>query len=372
MKKFYILLAALPFFVSSLATAQNVAYNPWQMNRGEGAIDLKSKNIDLKSMHGNPVAYPLAIIPVKDDPKWEKAPMNAKNEIEFSESSVLPCYEQVDFTYFRTFMAIPDGPKIQKLTVTIGYVDDGARMMIFNSKHPKGYYNPANDGKLAGANFTTDFSKEFVAGETNTIVIVQMDDCRVLNNLKGGLTVKVNDQAVPPAAEGTVKLPGKQYFDINNLRAYSINGGGYSNSEPFGVILKNGTSVIRTLNGMSATDSYLNIKREKVGDANGNPVVAFKVTNSTTPNNYLTLTGTSPGDNKITVKQYTAGIPAEAKFYEENPLYTDPNNTGFKSYQSTKFSGSYLRHQGLSLEIDPKLETDLYKKDASWRIEKLN
>jgi hypothetical protein len=209
MKKCFSLLLMLQILVSSLGIAQNfpevkeVLYRPWQMHRGQGPIDLASRGIDLKSTHGNPVAYQLAEIPAFDKPDgWVEAPMDATGKVTFSEASTIPCYQQVDFTYFKTTVFIPANlpadKKVKSLSVTIGSVDDGARMIIYNKDNFIGYYNPANDGKLMGKDFTTNFSDRLAEG-FNTIVIIQMDDCRIFNNLTGGLTVKVNGSVLPPA-----------------------------------------------------------------------------------------------------------------------------------------------------------------------------
>lgn len=160
------------------ASAQNTAQvHPWKMNRGAGTISLTGTNIDMQKQHGNPVAYSLASIPAKDDKGWEDAPVSA-DVINFDESSSVPCLLAVDFTYFRTFVHIPSGGR-HNLKVKIGYVDDGARMYIFNSKHPQvnqtngsvsGYYNPSTDGRLSGADFEVDFTDQVVPGEINTIM----------------------------------------------------------------------------------------------------------------------------------------------------------------------------------------------------------
>ncbi|MEO1409349.1 MAG: hypothetical protein AAFW73_05670 [Bacteroidota bacterium] len=172
-----------------------VSLSPWEINDGKGHIPLGK--IDMRRQPGNPVAYQLASRPDKMDANWKPAPMDGKN-VSMIRVSTVPCYEAVDFTYFRAFLAVPEGATFDHLTVTIGAVDDGARMFIYNSVYPDGHFDPSTDGRLGGKNFTVDFKDEIVPGEINTIMIVQMDDCAKQNNLTGGLTLKVNDQKVEP------------------------------------------------------------------------------------------------------------------------------------------------------------------------------
>ena len=372
----------MQLLISSAILAQT-AYSEWEMNRGaEGVLNVKALGIDLKQTHGNPIAYNHAKIPPKiitdaKAPKWESAPKDANGNVNFSESSSLECYQQLDFTYFRTFIDIP-ATGVQRLTVTINKVDDGARMMIFNSKHPKGQYNAANDGKLAGTAVTTDFSKDFAPGEVNTIVIVQMDDCKIHNNMTGGLTVKVNNQEVKPSVNPPAAIVNFRktpyYIDLNNLRAYSVNAQTLSSDQAniYGLVAAaNGECSIKKLGDMKADESYLAITEVSLG----NGLFALKVSNELS-NTYLTVgawNGATPTNNRI-YKKALSTIPDDAKFRKVNPLTNAQGSAGFSSYQCLKNADYYIRHEGYKLEVDPKSGTnnlDLYQKDATWRIEKL-
>ena len=88
---------------------------------------------------------------------------------------------EVDFTYFDTYIDIPQGVKIQEFQVSFGQVDDGARAYVINSKHPKGIYK--GQIKLGEKPVTEDYKDFLVVGE-NRIVIVQFDDAPKGNNLK--------------------------------------------------------------------------------------------------------------------------------------------------------------------------------------------
>lgn len=198
--KNFILITLMLFAFTFSSQAQTVTMSKWEMNRGQGHIQLAPHGIDMKKAHGNPVAYELAKRPAKTDSKWEDAPTDTNGDVNFSERSSVPCFKAVDFTYFRAYVDIPSNASIQHLTVTIGQVDDGARMFIYNSRHDEGVYHAESDAKLAGKNFTVDFSSsEFAKGEINTIMIVQMDDCAVGNVLKGGITIKADGTVIKPS-----------------------------------------------------------------------------------------------------------------------------------------------------------------------------
>lgn len=205
MKKTIKALVAFQMLISSLALAQSneVIYRPWLMHRGEGPIPVAGK-VDLQGKHGNPVAYQLANIPALDKADgWVEAPMK-DGLVTFIEASKLPCYQQVDFTYFKTTVFIPANlpadKKVKSLSVTVGSVDDGARMIIYNNNNIIGYFNPSKDGRLMGKNFTIDFSDRLADGH-NTILIIQMDDCATGNIMSGGLTVKINGNVLPPTTK---------------------------------------------------------------------------------------------------------------------------------------------------------------------------
>ncbi len=359
--------------------AEAQTLSPWEVNTGEGVINLPNGVKSRKGAERLSIVYDYAKIPDKTAAGWKL--ISAPNgNVAYSTTSILDKakydqFTQLDLTYFRGYLTLPNGFKLNKATVTIGNVDDQARMLVFNSLHPKGYYVEANDGKRGGQGVTTDFTGKIAVGEVNTFIIVQVDDNCCGNNLTGGISVQINDQVIKPtttwAKEHTEFLKSDVYIDLNNLRAYSINGGGYSDSQPYGVTTEGGDCVIRTLDELSAEAPYLSIIKKQVGNSSNNkPVFVFQVMNSG-PNTYLVPKGSLAQDNRITTRQFGDVIPDEAKFYEESPLFSDPKQNGFNSYQNVKFAGSYLRHQGKFLEIDPKGSDNVYIKDATWRIEKL-
>lgn len=152
----------------------------WEMNRGGGYINL-GQHI---GTHGNPILYNWSNIPSTDDANWGPAPNT--ETIGFSETSTLPggtCFYYADFTYFQTFLSIPENTVLNEVTVNFSGADDGAQITVYNSLHPNGFSPPSAYIYLGGPAETTDISEWIAVGEVNRVVITQVDDCPSGNNL---------------------------------------------------------------------------------------------------------------------------------------------------------------------------------------------
>lgn len=195
-----------------------VTVSPWMMHQGKGVIPIAKLTPINGNLWGHPEIYTYAERPAKNDKGWvymTKEPgggLDANGNIDYKRKSILTgaAHTAVNFTYFRTFIDIPAGTDVDHLTVTIGKVDDGARMYIHNSKHAQdenndgksdGHHDNATDAKLGGSNFTVDFGQEYVAGEINTIVIIQEDQSASRNDIQGGITIKFDDQVIKPVTK---------------------------------------------------------------------------------------------------------------------------------------------------------------------------
>lgn len=190
----------LALLIFTLPSYAQIEMSPWYMHKGKGVIPLAGTGVDLKGRHGNPVAYQLAEIPSFDvDTGWEPIEGEVNMRLD-TDPALKDCYQAVDFTYFVAEVYIPEGTEITSFNVKIGYVDDGARMYIFNEKHPNGQFDPATDGRLYGRDFMVDFTQD-AAIYGNVIVIIQMDDCPVRNWLTKGVTVEVNGKVIQPDTE---------------------------------------------------------------------------------------------------------------------------------------------------------------------------
>ena len=128
-------------------------------------------------------------IPGPIESGWESAPNG--ETVGFSRTSVLPsgtCHKAIDYTFFQTFGDIPSSTVFGTFTIEFSGMDDGSRITIFNSVNPGGVVVPGSYVFLNQSS-TIDLSSVVVAGETNRVVITQIDDCPVGNNL---ITANIN------------------------------------------------------------------------------------------------------------------------------------------------------------------------------------
>ncbi len=193
----------IPAFSQSDAGFQRT---PWQMHHGYGIISL----LNTIPTHGDASLYNVKRVPSQDDPGWEAPPLDKNGNISFSQPSVLPrdgCFKKADFTYFQTLVEIPQGAVVSQFEVGFEKVDDGARAYVYNSTYPDGAYIPNTDIVLKGEPKTADLSSLVVAGETNRVVIVQVDDCATDNNLRNAQLYVNGTAASENAAIGPQTTP---------------------------------------------------------------------------------------------------------------------------------------------------------------------
>lgn len=375
---------------AAITNAQTLS--SWQVNPGEGVIDLPG---GVKSRSGSerlPVVYDYAKVPAKNDPKWALAPVvNGQVNYGNSSSSILDKakynqFTQIDITYFRAFLdlrSVPKDFKVQKVTVTVGNVDDQARKLLYNSNNIDG--TPVNglDGKRGGKDFTTDFTDKIVPGEINTFLILQVDDNCCGNILNGGIKVTLNGNELTPdvnwfsnnktmvggtpsyAEEKPVELKADR-FKIN---AFSVNQGQGKGVYFFGVN-NNDNTTGRIIRADDAKATVLHIKKVDVG----NNTYAFRVVNPldnrTGKNAYLVAK-----DDKTVKIEYLddqGGVTSKGAQFISLPAFTKAEGAEqFLSFESKLKPGYYLRHSGLVLRIDELHPSELFKQDASWRIEKM-
>lgn len=159
--------------------------------------------------HGHVGSYAAApAIPPAMDPSWRPcgtaSPQRAGapicpdgSTIQMSVASRLSgCWSNLDFTFFQSLVAIPVENAPRDFKIVMNGADDGARVSIFNSKHPQGFVFDGSYIYLGGSQSTTDLSAYVVPGEVNRVIVTQVDDCAVQNNLNSAQIV-LNGAAVP-------------------------------------------------------------------------------------------------------------------------------------------------------------------------------
>ena len=204
------MLASAPF-AGAVANAQStdpaaITRTPWEMNLGGGTVDIREADQNTVSRNpGDPLLYDYMQMPPLDDPGWQRpSSETGAGAVRFvvdgdsvifggETASILgagECATKADFTYFKTEVTIPAGATVTKFEVSFDQVDDGARAYIRNSRYPNGQYpqgafDPTGDILFNSPAATTANLANFVVpGETNTVIIVQVDNCPPSNNLK--------------------------------------------------------------------------------------------------------------------------------------------------------------------------------------------
>ncbi len=387
-KQTFIFLTCLAF--ATIANAQ--ALSTWQVSKGEGVINLPN---GVKSRNGSdrlPVVYDYAMVPAKNAPQWELAPTtNGQVNYGNSSSSSLDkakynMFTQIDITYFRAFLDLRNVSKdfkIQKATVTIGNVDDQARMLLYNSANIDGTKVDGLDGRRGGKDFTTDFTNVIRLGEINTFIILQVDDNCCGNILTGGITVRINDMELKPDTEWitknkTIISTSSQYAeekpvaleaDKFKVNAFSVNQGQGRGIYYFGYN-NNDLTTGRIVRADDANATILQIKKVDIG----NNTYAFKVenylANSGGKNAYLVASE----DKKVKIEYLDdkAGFTNKGAQFISLPAFTkDKGAEQFLSFESKLKPGYYLRHSGFVLSIDELHPSELFKQDASWLIQKM-
>ena len=116
-------------------------------------------------------------------------------------SDLRSCLTELEFTDFQCFVAVPAGFVTSQATIALGPLDDGARVLVFNSAHPTGAL--PQDGTVAiGDSKSIDLGALLKAGENNRIVVQHVDDCGGQAWL-GSVDLEVKGDAGPGAQRPT-------------------------------------------------------------------------------------------------------------------------------------------------------------------------
>jgi hypothetical protein len=91
-------------------------------------------------------------------------------------SDLRSCLTQAEFAYFECFVDIPSSVSLQSAVLKVGPLDDGARIVIFNSGAPSGV-TPRGGYIRLGDTQSEDLASYLKSGESNRIVIQHVDDC---------------------------------------------------------------------------------------------------------------------------------------------------------------------------------------------------
>ncbi len=197
--------------------------SPWQM-LGNNPIVSPVPNY---GVHGDPQYYNhVGPIPSVIDPGWGPAPNGSTIGFGGGSASRLGgygCLTSLDYTFFQTLVDIPNGTVLASFTIEFIGMDDGSRITVYNSVNPTGLVILGSYVYL-GATGTTDLASYMVIGETNRVVITQIDDCWAGNNLQTANVVLNGAVIAPPPSNvaPTIESITGSTIDENDVAGLTV------------------------------------------------------------------------------------------------------------------------------------------------------
>ena len=173
------------------------SWSPWQMHEGEG---IQYFAAPWPTIHGAVEEYDYSSVPPETDPGWTGAPDPYQIGYSLVPSSLCDvgaaCLGAGEFTYFQTFVALPDDLDLDLFTVSFSGLDDGARVTLFNSGSPAGIIVPGSYVFLGGSG-TANLADYVLTGETNRVVVTHIDDCCSGSYLESAILI-IEGEALQP------------------------------------------------------------------------------------------------------------------------------------------------------------------------------
>lgn len=166
----------------ALAQQVSIQHSDWEIHTS-AAVPVSK----VGTAHGDPSLYHFARAIPALGPDWKTLTGPAgspRNPVDINylgpnddySSDLHSCLTELKFTEFQCFASIPASFLVREATITLGPLDDGARVLIYNRAHSSGVV-PDDGYLLIGDNRSIDLMKVLTAGESNRIVVQHMDDC---------------------------------------------------------------------------------------------------------------------------------------------------------------------------------------------------
>ena len=237
--------------------------SPWEMHAGlevtaenpYGVVEVYWTPVYI---HGDPSWYTAAVIPGVEDGGWGPAPNGETIGFGGASASVIDdagfaCWEAVDYTYFQTFVTVPENTTLDDFTISFSGMDDGARITIINSVYPAGLVIPGSY-VVGGGTQTSDLATYVTTGD-NRVVITQEDDCPTGNNLTSAVVVLNGETVVVNQAPIADAGPDQAVTRTGELTDVTLDGSGSSDTDATDVLTYNWAWTGGTVSGVSPTIS---------------------------------------------------------------------------------------------------------------------
>lgn len=226
------------------------------------------------------------------------------------------------------------------------------RSFLFNNGESLSFNSGSQSNMTIEGNKKCRYIRIFIPG---SIKILSLAEVEVFGQLSKSQT------ATASSSPTATSLPDK--FKV---LAFSVHEGKKEQDQYWFAINNGGSrgSIISTSKLVNGS-KWLEIQRVDLGSN----TFAFKILNAGS-DMYLVAK-----DNKEVhvEKSENAMVPEAAKFKTVVALTSakGANENNYRSFESVKFSGHYLRHKGYILFVHPNDKSELFKQDASWLIQKM-
>lgn len=196
----------VPEEVGECIEEDQMTRTPWQMHRGneqggpEGFEDVIPFETRF-TRHGGRDEFDFADIPEPNDQNnggWtasadpQMIQYNIRSRL-CPESANIACRYGLDFTYFQSFINLPNLSVEEEIKVDLRGIDDGALIVIFNDLHPQGLW--VEESHVALGNRKTMNLVHFMEPGFNRVVIIHVDDCCGGSYLRSA-QIELNQQQV--------------------------------------------------------------------------------------------------------------------------------------------------------------------------------
>jgi|GEM_PF-6896266 len=206
----------------------------------------------------DPIWYSTAVIPDAADAGWEPAPDGDIIAFGGPSASVIDeagysCWQAYDYSYFHTYVTVPENTTLTDFTISFSGMDDGARITIINSAYPAGLVIPGSY-VTGGGTATSDLASYVTTGE-NRVVITQIDVCPNGNTLASAVVVLNGETVIVNNAPVANAGPDQSVTRTGALTNVTLDGSASADADVDDVLLYNWSWTGGTASGVSPTIS---------------------------------------------------------------------------------------------------------------------
>jgi len=218
--------------------AATVSHGAWEMHHGQAAFAVPglkwlSDSPDMPRIRYFRNLFSRAEVPAIGDDGWEPAPDSriiGFNPGSSAEMRALGCLGGLDYTYFQTFVTVPEGSSVSDFRIAFEGMDDASRVSIARRGADGAWSEPqdvAGSYVFVGETRRANLSDLVKQAGYYRVVVSQVDMCPPGNTLNAA-TITLNGSVVQGTGVATADCPAtvvpaavvreaKGYFRLTNL-----------------------------------------------------------------------------------------------------------------------------------------------------------